>query len=299
MNFTDRPPAIAVEPPPTGPSPFDAIRHEDENGDFWTGRQMQILMGYARWEDFSVVIEKAASALALVQGPEVAEHHFRHLPEVIGGGRWGKQTVASFRLTRLGAYLTAMAGDDTKDQVAQARVYFAARTREAELSSPPPLPEIPRTFAAALRLAADRAEEAEALKAELEQKAAVVLELEPKAAAHDRLIESGGDRLIRVVAAELGVKEHWLRTRLLSWGWIYRKSLDCGAQGYYRYAEQAENFTVKEREAPHNTRDGCWHPTLMVTPRGREAIRHKLDREQAIDLASQQYEDDFEFPRGA
>lgn len=141
-----------------------------------------------------------------------------------------------------------------------------------------PVPQIPTSFAEALELAAIQARELERATAELETAA-------PKAAAHDRLIDSGGDRLVRVVAAELGVKEHWLRGRLLDWRWIYRKSLDCGAQGYLRYADQAEYFTVKEREAPHHTRDGCWHPTLYVTPKGREAIRRKLDREQAMEQA--------------
>jgi hypothetical protein len=92
-------------------------------------------MEYSRWEDFATVIEKAKDSLALVQGDEQAGHHFREMPEVIPGGRWGKQTVGSYRLTRFGAYLTAMAGDDTKTAVAHARVYFAVRAREAELGS--------------------------------------------------------------------------------------------------------------------------------------------------------------------
>jgi len=96
---------------------------------------MQPLMEYSRWEDFAAVIEKAKYSLALVQGGDQAEHHFREMPEVINGGRWGKQTVASYQLTRFGAYLVAMAGDDTKDAVAHARVYFAVRTREAELGA--------------------------------------------------------------------------------------------------------------------------------------------------------------------
>src|SRR5690242_8157163 len=78
-----------------GTSPFDQIRHLDAYGrEYWTGRAMQPLMEYSRWEDFVEVIKKARDSLALVQGADQADHHFREMPEVISGGRWGKQTVA-------------------------------------------------------------------------------------------------------------------------------------------------------------------------------------------------------------
>lgn len=134
-----------------GSSPFDRIRHVDTYGrEYWTGREMQPLMEYSRWEDFAVVIEKAKTSLALVQGADQAAHHFREMPEVIPGGRWGKQTVGSYQLTRFGAYLVAMAGDDTKGAVAHARVYFVVRAREAELGAITEL-EIRRTALARAR----------------------------------------------------------------------------------------------------------------------------------------------------
>lgn len=132
-RFQDSAPIPSVN---AGGSPFDQIRRTDAYGrEYWTGRDLQPLMEYSRWEDFAEVIKKARDSLALVQGSEQAEHHFREMPEVITGGRWGTQTVGSFRVTRFGAYLVAMAGDDTKSAVAHARVYFAVRTREAELGS--------------------------------------------------------------------------------------------------------------------------------------------------------------------
>lgn len=121
-------------PEPEPGSPFDRICHADEFGrEYWLGREMQPLMEYSRWEDFATVIEKAKASLALVQGSEQAEHHFGISRS--DGGRWGNQQLDDFRLTRFGAYLTAMAGDDTKPAVAHARVYFAVRAREAELGA--------------------------------------------------------------------------------------------------------------------------------------------------------------------
>lgn len=119
-----------------GGSPFDRIRRVDAFGrEHWSGRDLQPLMEYSRWEDFASVIANAEASLALVHGDDQAEHHFREEPEVIKGGRWGTQKVASVRLTRFAAYLTAMAGDDQKQAVAEARIYFAVMTRTGELGA--------------------------------------------------------------------------------------------------------------------------------------------------------------------
>ncbi|WP_326642922.1 phage antirepressor KilAC domain-containing protein [Streptosporangium sp. NBC_01755] len=129
--------------PVLGESSFDAIRRLDEQGEYWTGRDLQPLMDYVRWEKFAEVIEKAKASLALVKGADQANHHFA----VWGsdGGRWGNQKLDDFRLTRFGAYLTAMAGDDTKEAVARARIYFAAQTRKQELAEQAALVPGPRS----------------------------------------------------------------------------------------------------------------------------------------------------------
>lgn len=114
-----------------GSSPFDRIRRTDAYGrEYWLGREMQPLMQYSQWRDFALVIGKARDSLALVQGEETASRNFAEMRKVSGSRG---PSAADFELTRFGAYLVAMAGDDTKEPVAQARVYFAVRTREAEL----------------------------------------------------------------------------------------------------------------------------------------------------------------------
>ncbi|MFD5661006.1 RhuM family protein [Streptomyces hirsutus] len=122
--------------PPDGrgeASSFDEIRHLDAYGrEYWLGREIQPLMQYSQWRDFASVIKKAKESLALVQGEVAAQKNFAEARNVSGArGPAG----ADYKLTRFGAYLTAMAGDDTKEAVAQARVYFAVRTREAELGA--------------------------------------------------------------------------------------------------------------------------------------------------------------------
>lgn len=126
--------ALFGEPPddPHG-SPFDKIRQVDEMGEFWTGRRMQPLMDYARWDKFAEVIEKAKFSLGLIKGEDAAAHHFATWGS--DGGRWGNSQLDDYRLTRFGAYLVAMAGDDTKEAVAEARIYFAVATRAAEVAA--------------------------------------------------------------------------------------------------------------------------------------------------------------------
>lgn len=100
--------------------------------EYWAGRDLQPLMQYSQWRDFAATVERAKASLALVQGADAAAKNFAAVRKVAGSrGPAG----ADYRLTRFGAYLTAMAGDDTKEAVACARVYFAVRTREAELGA--------------------------------------------------------------------------------------------------------------------------------------------------------------------
>lgn len=134
-----------------GASPFDRIRHVDTYGrEYWLGREMQPLMGYPQWVKFEPVIEKAKTSLAIVQGEAAAQNHFSRMGKMVPIGSGAEREVPDFRLTRFGAYLTAMAGDDTKEAVAQARVYFAVRAREAELGAITEL-EIRRTALARAR----------------------------------------------------------------------------------------------------------------------------------------------------
>ncbi len=118
-----------------GSSPFDRIMLLDHNGqERWSARDLQQLMGYERWERFDEVVQRAKDAVE-ASGLDPLDH-FRGAAKVITGGRWGKQKVNDYRLTRFGAYHVALAGDSRKPEVAAAKTYFAVKTREAELATP-------------------------------------------------------------------------------------------------------------------------------------------------------------------
>ncbi|WP_159050429.1 phage antirepressor KilAC domain-containing protein [Streptomyces cellostaticus] len=114
-----------------GSSPFDRIMLLDHKGEErWSARDLQQLMGYERWERFEDVIRRAQETITAT-GLDPLDH-FRGAVRLMPGGRWGKQSVADYRLTRFGAYHVALAGDGRKPEVAAAKTYFAVKTREAE-----------------------------------------------------------------------------------------------------------------------------------------------------------------------
>ncbi|MGW3936429.1 phage antirepressor KilAC domain-containing protein [Streptomyces phaeochromogenes] len=108
----------------------------DHNGqERWSARDLQQLMGYDQWRRFEEVIERA---METVQASDLNPHdHFATSGKVMDGGRWGRQKVKDYRLTRFGAYHVALAGDGRKPEVAAAKTYFAVKTREAELATTP------------------------------------------------------------------------------------------------------------------------------------------------------------------
>lgn len=97
-------------------------------------RDLQILMGYEQWRQADDVVQRAKETVD-ASGLD-SRDHFAGTRKVIAGGRWGKQEVADYRLTRFGAYHVALAADGRKPEVAAAKTYFAVKTREAELATP-------------------------------------------------------------------------------------------------------------------------------------------------------------------
>lgn len=112
---------------------YDLVTHsaDDSDVEFWYARDLMLLLGYERWENFDKAISRAIDSCE-TSGVIVSDH-FREVTKLIPTAKTAHRPVKDYMLTRYACYLIAQNGDPKKEEIAFAQSYFAVQTRKQEI----------------------------------------------------------------------------------------------------------------------------------------------------------------------
>jgi DNA-damage-inducible protein D len=109
----------------------DLVQKNADGAEIWFARDLQVLLEYARWENFYNVLVRARTACGTA-GYEPADH-FLDVTKMVDLGSGATREIDDVALTRYACYLIAQNGDPAKEAIAFAQTYFAVQTRKQEI----------------------------------------------------------------------------------------------------------------------------------------------------------------------
>jgi DNA-damage-inducible protein D len=110
---------------------FENACYNLEGLECWSGRELQEILGYSDWRNFTNTIQKAVKACE--NSGEKESNHFVGITKMIELGKGAQRQVQDVALTRYACYLIAQNGDTSKSEIAFAQTYFAVQTRKQEM----------------------------------------------------------------------------------------------------------------------------------------------------------------------
>jgi DNA-damage-inducible protein D len=112
-------------------SKFEQACYKFDGLEYWSARDLQLILGYLRWESFLNVLAKAKKACENAEAK--ITDHFRDTTKMVTLGSGAQREVEDVALTRYACYLIAQNGDPSKPAIAFAQTYFAVQTRKQEI----------------------------------------------------------------------------------------------------------------------------------------------------------------------
>jgi DNA-damage-inducible protein D len=115
---------------------LEEIKQTNTNGiEYWSARDLQLVLGYKTWENFVGIIEKAKISLTNSELDISVSVAFRDSTKSYKGkNRFGEFTSEKhdYHLSRYACYLIAQNGDPMIPEIASAQSYFAIQTYRQE-----------------------------------------------------------------------------------------------------------------------------------------------------------------------
>jgi DNA-damage-inducible protein D len=126
---------------PQADTPFERIRQLDsEDLEFWSARDLMLVLEYTNWRNFKGVLLKAQ--IACENSGHDPSDHFVGAIKMVAIGSDSKREVEDMHLSRYACYLIVQNADPAKEVVALGQTYFAVQTRRQEIADAEALAEL-------------------------------------------------------------------------------------------------------------------------------------------------------------
>ena len=106
------------------PSNLETIKKIDsDGGEYWNARDVAPLLGYTKWQNFEIAIQRAMVICELT-GIEVSKHFIETKKSIFLGSR-ATRDIRDYCLTRYAVHLILTCSDMKKSEVIQSLAYLA------------------------------------------------------------------------------------------------------------------------------------------------------------------------------